>query len=132
MFYNDFSRPSVAPPDWLFAPMWLFLNITSLVALHKVANSPSRSARTAVLWSEGVAWVLFATFTTVYFQLRSPILGAVDTVLGLVLAVVSVLFASRLLEANGRVTLGATERWPVPGARKGSPLVRALSRQHSR
>lgn len=36
VFYNNFQRPSVAPPDWLFAPMWLFLNITSLVALNNV------------------------------------------------------------------------------------------------
>ncbi len=28
------------------------------------------------MWSEGFAWVLFAAFTTLYFLLRSPVLGA--------------------------------------------------------
>jgi translocator protein len=32
---------------------------------------------------EGVGWVLFTIFTTLYFLMRSPILGAVDTVAGL-------------------------------------------------
>ncbi len=32
-FYNSFRQPAIAPPDWAFAPVWLFLNVTSLVAL---------------------------------------------------------------------------------------------------
>lgn len=95
-FYNSFSQPSVAPPDWMFPPVWLFLNITSLIALYRVANSTPRPARTAFLISEAVGWVLFAIFTTLYFVLRSPILGAVDTVLGLLVAIVSVVLASRI------------------------------------
>lgn len=96
-FYNSFRQPDVAPPDWAFAPVWLFLNVTSLVALYRIANSPVRSAgRTLFLWSEGVGWVLFAAFTTVYFLLRSPVLGAVDTVAGLITGLVSLACASRL------------------------------------
>ena len=60
-FYNAFRLPAVAPPDWLFAPMWLVLNLTSLVALARVANAPERTwAHTAVLWLESLGWVLFA------------------------------------------------------------------------
>jgi len=96
-FYNSFRQPSVAPPDWAFAPVWLFLNVTSLIALHRVANSPARSTgRTAFLWTEGVAWVLFAAFTTLYFLLRSPVLGAIDTAAGLAAGVVSVVCVARL------------------------------------
>lgn len=95
-FYNSFRQPFVAPPDWAFAPVWLFLNVTSLIALHRVANAPDRSAgRTVFLWSEGVAWVLFAAFTTLYFLLRSPVLGAVDTAAGLVAGVVSLVCVAR-------------------------------------
>ena len=83
-FYNAFRLPAVAPPDWLFAPMWLVLNITSLVALMRVANAPTQTrARTAALGLEAVGWVLFAVFNTLYFGLGSPVLGAVDTALGL-------------------------------------------------
>jgi translocator protein len=84
IFYNNFEQPQFSPPDWLFAPMWLFLNVTSLMALSIVANLPERSIRRRTfLIFEGVGWVLFAIFTTIYFLMRSPILGAVDTVAGL-------------------------------------------------
>jgi translocator protein len=45
IFYNSFEQPPFSPPSWLFAPMWLFLNVTSLIALSIVANSPERSMR---------------------------------------------------------------------------------------
>jgi benzodiazapine receptor len=96
-FYNSFRQPAIAPPDWAFAPVWLFLNVTSLVALARIANAPVRSpARTLFLWSEGVAWVLFAAFTTLYFLLHSPVLAAVDTVAGLLAGLVSLACAFRL------------------------------------
>ena len=96
-FYNSFRQPAIAPPDWAFAPVWLFLNVTSLIALSRIANSPERSpARTLFLWSEGVAWVLFAAFTTVYFLLHSPALAATDTVAGLLTGLVSLACAFRL------------------------------------
>ena len=96
-FYNAFRQPAIAPPDWAFAPVWLFLNVTSLVALSRIANAPERSpVRTLFLWSEGVAWVLFAAFTTVYFLLHSPVLAATDTVAGLLAGLVSLVCAFRL------------------------------------
>ena len=83
-FYNNFELPGIAPPDWLFAPVWLFNNITSLIALYIVANMPKEVPRRKLfLWLEGVMWLLFAIFSILYFGLRSPILGAVDTALGL-------------------------------------------------
>ena len=36
-------------------------------------------------------WVLFAIFTTLYFGLNSPILGAIDTVTGLIVAIASLI-----------------------------------------
>ena len=87
-FYNDFRSPGVAPPGWAFAPVWFVLNATSIMALSIVANSPERSARrTAFLILEAVGWVLFAIFTTVYFWMKSPILGAADTAAGLAVAI---------------------------------------------
>jgi translocator protein len=96
IFYNSFVRPPVAPPDWAFAPVWLFLNITSLIALYRIANRTHSPQRGWFISSEAIGWILFAAFTTVYFLLRSPILGAVDTVLGLVAALVSLAIALRM------------------------------------
>lgn len=95
--YNAFRQPTIAPPDWIFAPVWLVLNVTSLVALHGIANVPLESGwRAAFLWSEGVGWVLFSIFTTVYFLLHSPVLAAADTVASFAAGLVSLACASRI------------------------------------
>jgi tryptophan-rich sensory protein len=87
-FTNSFSEPAVAPPDWLFAPLWFFLNVTSLIALSVIANAPQRTIQRRIfLASEAVGWGLYSIFTTVYFLLRSPSLGAIDTLAGLVVGV---------------------------------------------
>jgi translocator protein len=91
-FYNNFQRPAIAPPDWLFAPMWLFLNITSLIGLSLVANSVPHTPRHKLFfWLEGISWVLFAAFNTLYFWMKSPILGAIDTALGLIVGLASLI-----------------------------------------
>jgi len=97
-FYNSFVQPSVAPPDWLFAPMWFFLNVTSLVALYRVANvqMSEGKARKQFLWSEGTFWVLFATFALMYFGLKSPILASANTVTVLLVTLISLYYAYRL------------------------------------
>ncbi|MEM7758095.1 MAG: TspO/MBR family protein [Cyanobacteria bacterium P01_A01_bin.40] len=92
IFYNSFQQPALAPPDWLFPPMWIFLNVTSLMALYIVVNSPEQVLRRRVFFAlEAFGWVLFAIFTTLYFGLNSPILGAIDTVTGLVVAFASLI-----------------------------------------
>jgi len=107
-FYTAFRLPPYAPPDWLFSPLWLVLNITSLVALARVANLEVANAagglqpdgagrrRALVLVSEGVGWLLFAVFTTFFFWLHSPVLAAADTLAGLLVAVVSLAAAAAL------------------------------------
>lgn len=88
-FYNNFSQPSVAPPDWIFAPMWFFLNVTSLIGLYKVMNgNQGVEYKRSIFWLEMVGWIFFAIFTFLYFYLKSPILGAIDTVLGLIIVIV--------------------------------------------
>ena len=111
-FYNNFTRPAIAPPDWLFAPIWLFLNITSLIALGFVANSsrPLTRDRLAFLWLEGIGWVLFAVFNTLYFWMKSPILGAIDTALGLLIGLASLALSWRIDRRAGML-IGLRVLW---------------------
>lgn len=83
-FYNDLDTPPGAPPDWLFPPVWAFNNATTLWSNLRIANlPPGTPGRTTVLVLEGVNWALFASFTGLYFGLRSPVLGATVTVASL-------------------------------------------------
>lgn len=88
-FYNSFSQPAIAPPDWIFAPMWFFLNVTSLIGLYKVVNGNQDLAfKRSIFWLEMIGWIFYAVFTFLYFGLKSPILGALDTILGLIIVVI--------------------------------------------
>jgi tryptophan-rich sensory protein len=83
-FYNDLRTPPGSPPDWAFAPAWAFNNITTLWSNLRIANLPVETqGREEALVLEGINWGLFASFTGLYFGLRSPVLGAVNTVAGL-------------------------------------------------
>lgn len=96
-FYNNFLQPAIAPPDWAFAPAWLFNNVTSLYALWRIANRPSTTpGRLVFIRLETVSWVLFAIFSLLYFGLKSPILGAVDTALGLIATGLSLFVSYRI------------------------------------
>ena len=100
------AEPALAPPDWLFAPLWFFLNVTSLIALFLIANAPERSLQRRVfLISEALGWVLYSIFTTVYFLLRSPSLGAIDTLAGLGVGIVSLVCAARIEARAGALIL---------------------------
>ncbi len=87
-FYNSFEQPWFAPADWVFAPVWLVLNVSSLVALARIWNlrQPSEERR-RFIQCEVAGWVLFAVFTQLYFGWKSLVLGAVDTVAGLGVAI---------------------------------------------
>ncbi|MBC7867818.1 MAG: tryptophan-rich sensory protein [Gloeobacteraceae cyanobacterium ES-bin-316] len=87
-FYNNFLQPSVAPPGWLFAPVWLINNITSLIALYIIVNLPRATPeRGSIIMLEAISWILYAAFALFYFGLKSPILGAIDTIIGLTLTI---------------------------------------------
>ena len=101
-FYNGLNQPSFAPPAWLFPPMWLFLNITSLMALTRVSNSPRGTRRSVFLVAEAFFWVLFASFAFLFFVLQSPVLGAMNTAISLIATCVSMLALGR---SDPRATL---------------------------
>ncbi|WP_420454898.1 TspO/MBR family protein [Rubrivirga sp.] len=96
-FYNELDTPPGSPPDWAFAPAWAFNNLTTLWSNLRVANFPAGTpGRRAALALEGANWGLFASFSGLYFGLRSPVLGAVNTVAGLGVTVASVATTARV------------------------------------
>ena len=96
-FYNRLKKPPGSPPDWAFPPAWAFNNLTTLWSNLRVANLPQGTpGRRAALALEGASWGSFASFTALYFGLRSPVLGAVDTAVGFATTAASVAVTAKL------------------------------------
>ncbi len=85
-FYNELTQPVFAPPDWSFAPAWTLNNVMMIWGLGRVLSMPQEKAgRDEFLALQTAFWISFVAFNPLYFGLRSPILGAIDTNLGLAL-----------------------------------------------
>ena len=109
-FYTRLRTPPFAPPDWLFPPVWLALNVASLVALWLAGNADTSAGggadRAGFLWAEAAGWVLFAAFAPVFFGLRSLWGGAAVTLLSVAAAGASAVFAARLAAGPAAVGWG--------------------------
>lgn len=96
-YYESLRTPPASPPGWAFAPAWAINNILTLRSNLIIANLPTHTpGRREALVSEGASWALFASFSGLYFGLRSPILGAANTVAGLASTTHGVITTSRI------------------------------------
>ncbi|HZG89363.1 MAG TPA: TspO/MBR family protein [Pseudonocardia sp.] len=96
-YFDQLATPPGSPPGWAFAPVWAVNNALTLWSNLRVANLPEHTeGRRAALISEAASWTLFASFSGLYFGLRSPVLGAVDTAAGLATTVHGVVSTARV------------------------------------
>ena len=96
-YYESLRTPPGAPPGWVFAPVWAANNAATLFSNLRIANLPvATPQRRRALIAEAANWALFSSFSGLYFGLRSPVLGAADTVAGLLVTGYSVRVTARL------------------------------------
>lgn len=95
--YSNFEQAPFAPPSWLFGPVWLLNNASVLVGNILLLNKPADTpGRTPLLWLQAVNWLIFASFTYVYFVLDSPILAFIWTFGMFLLTVASMIISWRI------------------------------------
>lgn len=103
-WYQTLVRPSFAPPDWVFGPVWTLLYTMMAVAMFlgwrgARARGDDSRVRRALRWAIGwhaTQLVLNALWSVLFFGLRMPGLALIEIVLLLGAIVATTLALARL------------------------------------
>ena len=75
VLFDGFIKAPFTPPGWVFPVVWITLVILQIWALGRILGQPKLPQRKVLLTLQGLMWVLYLSFTPLYFGLGSPILG---------------------------------------------------------
>lgn len=73
--YGHLHQAPFAPPAWVLGPVWLCLNLCVLWGNLRLLNRHELRYRHTLLGIQGLSWLIYATFSFVNFQLKSPVLA---------------------------------------------------------
>lgn len=77
-WYPTLTKPTFAPPDWVFAPVWVVLYALMGIAAFLVwKRSTEDRASQAALVLFGIQLLLNGSWSFAFFGARSPILGLI-------------------------------------------------------
>ena len=77
-WYAFINRPSFAPPDWVFAPVWTALYVIMGVSLFLVWRRGTKTPGVkGALLAFAIQLVLNGLWTPVFFGLKSPFAGLI-------------------------------------------------------
>jgi tryptophan-rich sensory protein len=101
-WYNTLVRPSFAPPNWLFAPVWIFLYALMGLALFLIwkAGWGNNLARNAIILFV-VQLILNAAWSYIFFGFREPLLAFMEIVLLWVMILLTIRASFRISPVAG-------------------------------
>jgi tryptophan-rich sensory protein len=90
-WYATLQKPFFAPPNWVFAPVWVTLFVLMGIALCLVweSGTGNRDVKTA-LGLFGIQFALNILWSFLFFGLNSPLLGFTDIILLWVMIVLTI------------------------------------------
>jgi len=80
-YLAELIRPSFAPPNWLFGPVWIILYTLMGIAWYLVWCEKKSKLRTQGLWMFGIQLVLNALWTPIFFGAQALALSSMVIVL---------------------------------------------------
>jgi tryptophan-rich sensory protein len=72
-FYRNLKKPKIAPPGWVFPPVWTALNVLQLWADLRILNRGGGPDHNKIIGLRALNWVLYALFTPAFFRAKSPV-----------------------------------------------------------
>ncbi|WP_458746459.1 TspO/MBR family protein [Candidatus Nitrosocosmicus sp. T] len=93
-WYSTLTKPTFAPPGWVFGPAWIILYFLMGVSLYTVWVSESKPKIRKVFFIVfGIQLALNALWSLLFFGLKSPLLGLVDIILLDIMVIVTIIYA---------------------------------------
>ncbi len=109
-WYRTLNKPTFSPPNWLFAPVWIslyFLMGISLFLVWRREGEFPQVKRALTLFF--IQLILNASWSILFFGLRSPLLGFIEIVLLWLAILLTLKTFSRIS------TIGSILLWPYFG-----------------
>jgi translocator protein len=96
-WYSTLTKPTFAPPGWIFGPVWIILYFLMGVSLYTVWVSESKPKIRKVFFTVfGIQLALNALWSLLFFGLKSPLLGLVDIILLDIMVIVTIICAKSI------------------------------------
>ena len=80
-WYQTLIKPSMNPPDWVFAPTWITLYVMMAVAGWRVWLRPENSLRRMAMVAFAIQLMLNLIWSFIFFGAKSPGFAAIEIVL---------------------------------------------------
>ena len=96
-WYITLEKPFFAPPNWIFGPVWIILYFLMGVSLYIVWENELKSKTRNIFFVVfGIQLILNTLWSSLFFGLRSPLLGLVDILILDVMLAVTIIYAKRV------------------------------------
>lgn len=80
VWYYNLTKPPLAPPDWIFPPVWSILYFSMLVALLLYLFKPTQNKKSDYIYF-AVQLILNLLWTPAFFYLQNIVLALIVIIL---------------------------------------------------
>ena len=80
VWYYNLTKPPLAPPDWIFPPVWSILYFSMLVALLLYLFKPAQNKKSGYIYF-AVQLILNLLWTHAFFYLKNMFLALIVIIL---------------------------------------------------
>lgn len=94
-WYVTLEKPDFTPPGWIFAPIWVIMYFLMGISLYLLWISKTKDNRKAFTVF-AVQLILNASWSFLFFGLKSPLYGLIDILFLLAAVILTILFLYKI------------------------------------